>query len=128
VSTDYGFCCLDCKDCYIVDDERNPDTVASLIMLADKLAELVVLDAALPQAVDLQVSAGYGRTNLCLAWFATHKGHKLEVIDEYGGFHPRCGKTYKVEGEKFTRYCKKKENHDGEACSDRSMFAWANHD
>jgi len=126
MSTDYGVYCLDCKEANIFDENRSPKHAVEVIAMAPRLA---VLREGLGN-LDVEVKVGYG-IRVDLGWFEVHGTHKLDVIDEYGGFWPCCtygdghGK-YQVEGEKYNRYCKRKDNHKGEKCSDKSVFAWAN--
>lgn len=114
MSTDYGFYCLDCKDPLIIENCRG-GCIGALERLIVRAVELGKLYNDFKD-YELVFKIEYSLT-IDLSFLFIHSGHKLCVIDEYGGRDPSCEIDHKVSGV----YCKLVNSHDGK-CSDIGVF------
>lgn len=113
MSTDWNIRCVDCNDTHIFNDaNRMCDLMVLLIEHAPAIAALAPLLKASP---DVQFAAGYGGTygSIDPSWFATHLGHRLRPIDEYGGLLGQCWKYLGCSECGATRHCALDDSHDG---------------
>ena len=89
MSCDWDIRCMDCGEEAGIDNANHENVLmAELVQLADFLGEFgkneVIYDATL--------TANF--VHVPLEFFAQHKGHKLQAINEYGQLDVVCGDEF----------------------------------
>lgn len=118
MSTDYGPYCVDCKEGFVIDNQRWPPDVAALTKAMQPIAK--VLLESLPE--EYRVSRWYDGP-VDLAWFAKHADHNVVVWDEYGRIHPDCSERVACECCGSWYYCALQKGHEGPHAKDVTLVS-----
>jgi hypothetical protein len=113
VSTDWNIRCLDCKDTFTFRDANHLTAeMWTLIKHADAIAGLAPLFCEWGSGVGLEFClSSYGAIDP--AWFAQHRGHKLEPISEYGYLDSECRGWVTCSECSHHRNCTLERDHEG---------------
>lgn len=88
MSCDWHIRCVDCNETHRFDDANHcDDDMRVLIKHAAALAGFVELQAELGDRFQITLAC-YG--SIDASWFAKHRGHRLQPIDEYGRLDTQC--------------------------------------
>jgi hypothetical protein len=108
VSTDWNVHCVDCNMTHGFDDANHQAELMAIICKnADAIAALAPF---LAEAGDVKLQTFWGQIDV--HWFATHKGHRIVPINEYGDLLTACAERI-VCACGYTRRCNLEHGHDG---------------
>lgn len=123
MSTWYDVYCFDCKSHAGIQENHWQEECADLIANKDAIASMAegmkAIDSILGwRRPSIRLS---DHVSLPVEWFATHKDHKLVVINEYGSFYKECMKRFVCCGRcgNEWHYCHRKPEHEGECSGKR---------
>lgn len=110
MSTDWNVHCVDCNDTLGFNDANHQDELMALLCKhGDAIAALA--DLMRDGRFDVKLETYYGAIDA--DWFATHKGHKLVPISEYGDLLTDCAEYVTCSCEARYR-CTLERGHAGE--------------
>lgn len=94
MSTDWNIHCVDCNSTHMFSDANHQeDLMRVLIRHRDAIASIAPLLAE--SRSDIEFGTHWG--SIDASWFAEHKGHKLQPINEYGRLDDQCRESVPCE-------------------------------